>query len=280
MLHTIKRNLDPSRRTLVVLPTGAHVMAAVFGDIWAIPGFSEPLSSWTHLIGAVVVALSSPWLMREARNSAQRAVARVFLTTAVLLLSMSGVFHLLDPAGMPREVFLRLDHAAIWLLIVGSITPIVLAATPPGWRRWLGFASVWSIAITGVVLKTIYFADFPEWLSLGLYLALGWVGAVFAIKIRRDHGARLTRWLIIGGVVYSTGAALDFARVPTIVEHVFGPHELFHLTVLGGVAAHWIFTLELLRAHRHAHRLPSPEPQPKQDPQRIHSHEPSTSPTT
>jgi hemolysin III len=219
-------------------------MAAVHGHIWAIPGFSEPISSWTHLLGAVVAVATIPWLWRRSRGGLHRVGAAVFGVAAALLLSMSGVFHLLDPAGTPREVFLRLDHAAIWLLIAGTFTPMALTAFE-GWRRVIGLSIVWGGALAGVVLKTIFFHSFPESLSLLLYLALGWVCGAYGVGVGRRYGWHTARWLIIGGVIYSVGAVLDFARAPTLIPHVFGPHELFHLCVLGGVTAHLMFILQL-----------------------------------
>jgi hemolysin III len=212
--------------------------------MWPILGFSEPVSSLTHLLGALAAALALPLLWQRAKGWLQRAGAMIFGGAAVLLLTMSGVFHLLDPSGAAREVFLRLDHAAIWLLIAGTFTPMALAAFD-GWRRSVGLAIVWGGALLGVTLKSIFFHSFLESVGLLLYLALGWVGGAYGVGVGRRYGWRSARWLIAGGVIYSVGAALDFARAPTLIPHVFGPHELFHLCVLGGVAAHLVFILRL-----------------------------------
>ena len=226
-------------------------MAAVFGEIYNIPGFSEPFSCWTHLIGAAIgIAMTPPML--KAAHKLQRPSLAIYAISAIVLLCMSGVFHLLEPGRSPRAVFLRLDHAAIWVLIAGSITPMLMMGYRK-WKRWGGIAFLWTATLTGLVLKTIFFEEFPEWLSLSLYLALGWIGALSAWGLTRRLGLPTVRWFVLGGLVYSGGAILDFARLPTIIPHVIGPHEVFHLCVLGGIACHWRYLTVLSGLTRSAH---------------------------
>src|SRR5687767_13132626 len=91
----------------------------------SIPGFGDPVSSLTHLAAAVVFAILSGFLVARGRGDAGRAASlAVFAFSCVLLLSMSGVYHLLTPDTAARAVLMRLDHAAIFVLIAGSFTPI------------------------------------------------------------------------------------------------------------------------------------------------------------
>ncbi len=46
--------------------------------------------------------------------------------------------------------------------------------------------------------------------------------------------------IVVGGLVYSAGAAVYALRRPDPVPGVFGYHEVFHLLVIGGVAAHFL----------------------------------------
>ena len=111
-------------------------------DIYSIPGFVDPLSSLSHLGGAVVFALLSIGLLRRAWHGTFHAAAvAVFACSAVLLLAVSGVFHLLAPGYASRMVMQRLDHAAIFGLIAGTFTP-VYAVFFRGLERWATVALV------------------------------------------------------------------------------------------------------------------------------------------
>jgi len=220
----------------------------------SIPGFTDPVSALTHLLGAVVFLVMGVRLInRGHRNRAVTGVAggwhttslAVFAFSCVFLLTMSGVFHLL-PRGPGRDVLQRLDHAAIFVLIAGTFTPIH-AILFRGWLRWGVLAFVWAAAITGVVLKSIYFEGFPYWLGAVLYLGLGWVGGVTMIASWKLHGFRFGRRMVLAGLAYTAGAIIDVAAWPTLWPGVVGPHELFHLFVLLGV---WFFFSFVERVER------------------------------
>ncbi len=134
----------------------------------------------------------------KATSLAARMSLGVFVFGAVFMFSMSGVYHLLDQGGTPRYVMQHLDHAAIWIMIAGTFTPIhVILFT--GWRRWGVLAIVWTAAITGLVLKTVFFDEFPEWLGLIFYLALGWVGVFSGTMLAKQTGWQGVRLLGYGG---------------------------------------------------------------------------------
>ncbi len=153
---------------------------------------------------------------------------------------MSGVYHLLD-VGNARDILQRLDHAAIFILIAGSFTSIhgILFT---GIKRWGILLLVWSIAIGGIILKSIFFTAVPEWLSLSLYLGMGWVGLASAIMLYKQYGLSYVTPLVLSGVAYTIGAVLEFLHTPILVTGIIGPHELFHIAVVIGVFLHWRFT--------------------------------------
>ncbi len=213
-------------------------------NIIPIAGFSEPFSSLSHLIAAGIFLALGIWLMIRGRSSHARVFAlAVFVFSVVFLLSMSGVFHLLEPGGTARAVLQRLDHAGIFFLIAGTFTPIhgILFKRS---LRWGVLLFVWTIAITGIVLKSIYFSDIAEWLSLSLYLGLGWVGALTGILLYRRFHFEFIKYLIFGALAYTIGAIFEFLRTPILIEGVLGPHEIFHIFVLFGISFHFIFIFQ------------------------------------
>ena len=171
--------------------------------VFSIAGFSDPVSSLSHLAGAMVFALLSIILLQRGRGDFGRmASLSVFAFSSVLLLSLSGVYHLLSPGTAGREVLQRLDHAAIFVLIAGSFTPVHAILFRGAWR-WGMLAGIWAAAITGLVLKTVFFATLPEWFGLLMYLGLGWMGVISALALGRRHGWRSVQLLVWGALAYT-----------------------------------------------------------------------------
>jgi len=218
----------------------------------SIPGFSDPVSSLTHLAGAVVFAFLSVSLIGGGRGEPQRVISlAVFAFACVLLLSLSGVYHLLSPGTAGRSVLLRLDHAAIFVLIAGSFTPVHVILLRDRWH-WHLLAWIWIAAIAGLVLKTVYFDATPPWLGLLMYLGLGWLGLISTVALARRFGVRFILPLVWGALAYTLGALADFLLWPVLVAGVVGPHEVFHLTVLAGVSFHWMFIRAIASGERTA----------------------------
>lgn len=203
-------------------------------------GFADPFSSFSHLLTAAAAAGASIWAIRKGRGSKTRLFALgLYSFSLVFLFSMSGVYHLLSP-GLGRDILQRLDHAGIWVLIAGTFTPVHVILFRGMWR-WLVLLVIWSIAITGLVLEVIFFTSFPEWLILTLFLTLGWMGILTGYKFRTSFRGESLRFLILGGIFYSLGAVIDFAKQPVLIPQVFGAHEIFHILVIAGAVCHWLF---------------------------------------
>jgi channel protein (hemolysin III family) len=208
--------------------------------IHPIPGFFEPVSCWTHLIGAVVFVALGVMLIRRGHGHRGRMTALgVFALGSVFLLSISGTYHLLSP-GPGREVLRRLDHAAIFALIASTFTAIHAVLFVGPWR-WGMIVAIWTMAITGITFKTLFFHSVPEWLSLSMYIGMGWIGLVSGLKLLHRLGFAPLRLLLYGGLAYTIGAVLEYLKRPILLEGIVGPHELFHVAVLVGIFFHWRF---------------------------------------
>ena len=213
------------------------------GRMLSIVGLSDPVSSLTHLAGALVFSALGMFLLRRGRGDRGRMLAlSLFAFSCVLLLGLSGVYHLLSPGTAGREVLKRLDHAAIFVLIAGSFTPVHAILFQGTWR-WGMLAGIWGAAIAGLILKTVFFATMPEWLGLAMYLGLGWLGVISALALARRYGWRSIQPILWGALAYSAGALAEFLRWPVLLAGIVGPHEIFHLAVLAGISCHWAFIL-------------------------------------
>lgn len=207
----------------------------------SIPGFSDPVSSLTHLAGAVVFGILGIFLIARGRGNPQRVLSLVvFVFSCVLLLSLSGVYHLLLHDTPARGVLMRLDHAAVFILIAGSFTPVHVILLHDRWHRHL-LPLIWAAALAGLALKSVYFETMPESLGLLMYLGLGWLGVISTVTLARRFGVRFILPLVWGGLAYTVGAVADHFHWPVLIPGVVGAHEIFHLAVLAGISFHWFF---------------------------------------
>lgn len=214
-------------------------------------GFYQPISSWTHLLGALLTLCTGAILIRKGWGNRIRVLALlVFMTGIVLMFSMSSIYHALEP-GIGRQIFRKLDYAAIFVMIAGTATPIHLIIFR-GWWRWGMIISLWIIAIIGLLLTIILIDQIPEWVSLMVFMLMGAAALASIVKAGKMFGIKEITYAILGGCFYVIGALFDFLRWPEIVPNIFGAHEIFHVFVMLGAASHWMFIYHLADQPTHA----------------------------
>lgn len=210
-----------------------------------IPGFSDPFASLSHLLGALIFLAISFFLVRRGAGNAARVVSlAIFSFGAIFLLSISGTYHLLDPDGAARRVMRVLDHAAIFVLIACSFTPIHVILFR-GVGRWGALLVIWTFAVVAIVCKSVFFYSMPEWLGLSLYLGMGWIGLASGLALYRHYGFAFVAPILWGGLAYSIGAVLDHMKWPELLPGTVRAHEVFHLAVLIGLGFHWSFVYSI-----------------------------------
>ena len=212
----------------------------------SILGFEDPINSWTHLLGALAIAVLLIILFKKGGFGRKYPLPIIiFGFSSIFLLSMSGVYHLLERDTTSRYVLRILDHAGIFLLIAGTLIAVheVLFS---GLMKWGIIIVASMIAALGITLGTIYFDELPTYMTHSVFLAFGWLGVVSIIGIWRLKDAISIKYLLYGGLAYTVGAIIDWLQYPVIIPGYFGPHELFHIAVLIGVTYHWLFLLEAI----------------------------------
>jgi hemolysin III len=197
----------------------------------------EIANSISHGVGLLAVLVASPFLIASAaqQGGATGAFgAGVFALTVGLVYLISLLYHLFPP-GRTKRVFQVLDHIAIFLLIAGTYTPFTLGVLHGTWG-WILLGFIWSLALLGIVFKAMFGIRYPKF-SLGLYLAMGWVGVIAIKPLWLLMPGEGLLWLLLGGIAYTTGAAFFAAG------HVRYCHFVWHLFVLAGTACHFVAVL-------------------------------------
>ncbi len=215
----------------------------------AIPGFCQPISSLSHLAAAAVAVVAAVPLIRSAAGNRGRVTAiAVYACCVIATLAISGAYHSLERGCAARSVMMRIDHYCIWLLIAGTFTALHGVMFKGIWRHGV-MIFAWTYAAVGVSLQVYRFDIFAGPAGLVLYLGLGWFGVVSIYKAGKQIGFRAVRPIWLAGVAFSAGAVLEATGHPRIIDRWVGPHEMFHMAVIIGVALHWTFIRRMVRRY-------------------------------
>lgn len=190
----------------------------------------ELANAITHGIGFL---LSIPALVMliifaaQKNNPVYMVSFIIFGTTMLLLYLFSTMLHSFKPSRA-RKVFAILDHSAIYLLIAGTYTPLVLISIN-GAFGWTLFGIIWGLALLGITFKCFMIHRFRIMSTL-FYILMGWL-VIIAIK---PLYASLTGagfgLLLTGGILYTIGAVFYIWR------NLPYSHAIWHLFVIGGNA--------------------------------------------
>ena len=186
--------------------------------------------------GCVVLGIAAP-----APDGLRLPVALgLYATGLFAMLVCSLLYNLAAEGGRRKAMLRRLDHAAIFVMIAGTYSPIALLAIRGAWG-WSIFATVWAGALGGVVLKLFAPRRFDR-VAIFAYLALGWAGLA-ALEPLLTALAPLDLGLIVaGGLLYSLGIILHLAdRLPFHTP-------LWHGCVVAAAACHYVVVLRIATA--------------------------------
>ncbi len=131
-----------------------------------------------------------------------------------------------------KHILHIMDHMAIFLMIAGSYTPFTLITLQGPWG-WSLFVVVWSIALVGIILKTL-FTGRLNLLSTILYILMGWLAVIAIVPIMHTLAPMGFFWLLLGGLLYTTGVIFY------LMESMPFAHTIWHVFVIGGWLAQYI----------------------------------------
>jgi hemolysin III len=211
-----------------------------YGYTWA----EEIVHAALHGVGAVAALaglLFLVWLALDLHSGAALLAAAVYGTSLVLCFLFSTLCHAL-PEGRAKHVFNLCDHCSIYLLIAGTYTPFGLLALPGEVGRPL-LAAVWLLALAGIAMEILvrlsrtaapWARRNVAWLSVPLYLGIGWLGVAVAGGTLVEALPPGALWLLLAGGLLYTGGVIFYLwrRLPY-------NHAVWHAMVLAASAAHF-----------------------------------------
>jgi hemolysin III len=197
----------------------------------------EQFNSITHLIGAAAALAGLVILVVAAslQGDPWKIVSfSIYGATLLLLYVSSALYHSLR--GKAKDVFRKLDHHAIYLLIAGTYTPFTLVTLRGAWG-WSLFGVIWGLAVLGIVVDSLPQKGLRI-LPVVIYLLMGWLVLMALKPLLQALPSMGFVWLLVGGLFYTGGVV--FYALDERVRHF---HGIWHLFVLMGSISHYITVL-------------------------------------
>ncbi len=209
---------------------------------WRNPLDREILADWVvHAVGLICGLIGAVGLVVVAAYAPEGhplVPVSVYIAGLLAMLTCSALYHVLR--SHPRRDWLRrLDHAAIFVMIAGTYTPVAALGLDRPWNVVVILA-VWAIAAVGVTLKLLRPHAIVR-ISVALYLLQGWIGLFVMKELWTSVPIDVLVLILLGGLVYSGGVVfhLSLRRYS---------RALWHGCVLVGATFHYFAIAALVAA--------------------------------
>ncbi|MGI2135290.1 PAQR family membrane homeostasis protein TrhA [Shewanella baltica] len=194
----------------------------------------EIANSVSHGLGVIAGIVALVLMLLKGQDHLtliQLTGVAIYGASIIVLFLCSTLYHSVSHSGWKHKLKIA-DHCAIYCLIAGTYTPLMLISLQ-GTQSIVILTAIWSLAIGGILFKTLFIHKFKK-LSLVLYLAMGWL----CVTVMGDLTAAMSELgfnlLILGGLFYTLGVVFYVGkRIPF-------NHAIWHLFVLGGAMSHFL----------------------------------------
>lgn len=195
----------------------------------------EIANAVSHGIGVIAGIIGLILMLQKGishqLNDIQLAGITIYGLSIITLFLCSTLYHSATNPALKYKLKIA-DHCAIYLLIAGTYTPLMLIALSQT-SATVVLIAIWSLAVIGIICKTLFIHKFKK-MSLVLYLGMGWL----CITVMHDlitHMSQLGFYLLlIGGLFYSAGVIFY------VVKKIPYNHAIWHLFVLAGAVSHFL----------------------------------------
>ncbi len=185
-----------------------------------------------HGLGCLLALVGTAFLIVWTMDSRGIVQVGAYTYAAALFATFaaSACYHM-TPWETLRPTLRRIDHAAIYLKIAGTYTPLVIFIGH--WLAYVVLGIVWAVALFGMVMKLAFWRT-PGRLGPLLYLALGWLSVTLLWPLAVSMPP-LALWLVVaGGLTYSGGVVFYAA------EQMKFSNAIWHLFVLAASACFFV----------------------------------------
>lgn len=196
----------------------------------------EFANAFSHAIGAMFAIYAIVMLAVKSSTPLEKATTSIYGAMMFILFQASTCYHAITNKAA-KKVFRKIDHSAIYLLIAGTYTPILMIVVKFPISVAL-LSMTWYLAITGIVFSCITLKF--KYLSTGLYLLMGWLAMFFAYDLWMNFPHRALWFLLLGGIFYTFGSVFYLSKKKFM-------HTFWHLCVLAGAIAHYFCILALIK---------------------------------
>lgn len=198
---------------------------------------TERFNAYSHLVGTVLAVIGTVFLLIKSvdSHSAARIVSSAIYGASLIVLYGFSTFYHSIWRPKAKGILQKFDHCSIYILIAGTYTPFALVTLPDAWG-WSIFGVSWGLALFGIIQEVTYGRVSPSrWLSLVLYVVMGWLilVAIKPLTTYLSNGGLF--WLVLGGLAYSIG--IYWFINDTKIKH---GHGIWHIFVLVGSICHFI----------------------------------------
>jgi len=197
----------------------------------------ERFNGISHLVGAALALAGMVVLvvLASLQGDLWKIVSfSIYGASLFLLYTLSTLYHSLR--GRAKQIFKKLDHVAIYLLIAGTYTPFTLVTLRGTWG-WTLFVIIWSLAIVGIIVDSLH-REGSRAIQMVIYLLMGWLILVAMYPLIQALPKGGLVLLVLGGVFYTSG--IIFYALDGKMNHA---HGIWHLFVLAGSISHYLAVL-------------------------------------
>jgi hemolysin III len=219
-------------------PLAAPEIAALYDARRGVYYTKPVLRGWLHLLWFEASLVLGTLLLVRARGPAQITAAAIYAASVSALFGISALYHRGNWTDAWRRRMQRLDHAMIFFLIAGTATPAFLLAMR-GAPGLVCLIVIWTLTLTAAAIHMTWMNG-PERLIGGMFLALGWLGALALPEVWIHAGPAPGALMLAGGLLYTAGAISYHRRWPDPYPSIFGYHEVFHVFVCAAAACQYI----------------------------------------
>lgn len=189
------------------------------------------LLSFVALVLLLCNSVTNTAVNYAINNDIMRIISFSVYGSSLLSLFLASTFYHGVTNKQAKKIFKLLDHCAIYLLIAGTYTPLLLLSM----RGTLGYslmAVIWAIAIGGIFFKVKLGHKYKK-ISLATYIGMGFISFTILGELHKVLPSDAVTLLAVGGVVYVLGVFFY------VQKKIPFNHAIWHLFVLGGAACHF-----------------------------------------